>query len=466
MWPDAHRAPDSAVFASLADKLMTGRAGLPDRMSEALLRDAAQLTAAHRFLHWMFEFPEVYFDDGGQPLPDGGFDAVLGNPPWDVLRAGGPEKTFFRGSGVYRHQGTGHINRYQMFVERALTLTKRGGRIGLILPAGFATDHTSAPLRRALLSRTNIDTISGFDNRRAIFPIHRSVRFLICTSTVGGSTQHIACRFGISDPAELETIPDTGDRSGVRSHAITLTPAFVEALSGNALAIPELRSETDVRILERIVRNVPRLDAAEGWNARFGRELNATDDRSHFHGGRTGLPVLEGKHIEPFRAHVDRSTRRILERSASSLLDAAATFSRARLAYRDVASTTNRLSLIAAVLPAGVVTTHSLFCLKTMLSADSQAFLCAIFNSYVANYLVRQVMTTHLGSTTVEALRVPKPSYDSPLFEEIVELAHGLRRAHGDAAHARVQALAARSYGLGEDDFEHVLSTFPLVAAG
>ena len=60
------------------------------------------------------------------------------------------EKHFFRSSGIYRHQGGGHINRYQIFVERALTLTRRGGRIGLVLPSGFATDHTSAPLRRAV----------------------------------------------------------------------------------------------------------------------------------------------------------------------------------------------------------------------------------------------------------------------------------------------------------------------------
>ena len=407
---------------------MTGRSELPDKTSSAMLRDAARVTDAHRFFHWMLEFPEAYFDADGQPLADGGFDAVLGNPPWDMLRAGGAEKTFFRSSGVYHHQGTGHINRYQMFVERALALTRRGGRIGLVLPAGFATDHTSAPLRRTLLARTCIDTISGFDNRRAIFPIHRSVRFLICTSTVGDSTRHIACRFGIDDPAELETIPDSGDRPITRSHPITLTPSFLEALSGETLAIPELRSETDLRILERVAHGIPRLDGADGWSVRFGRELNATDDRGHFHRGRTGLPVLEGKHIEPFRAHADRSMLRISEHRAERLLDSATTFSRPRLAYRDVASSTNRLSLIAAVLPRGVVTTHSLFCLKTMLSGDNQAFLCAMLNSYVANYLVRQVMTTHLGSATVEALRVPRPRYDSPLFDEVVELAHELRK--------------------------------------
>jgi hypothetical protein len=463
MWPDASTAPDAALFASLADHLMTGGGRLPAKLATRFLQNAARIAGIHRFFHWMLEFPEAYFDPSGRPLVDGGFDAVLGNPPWDMLRANEPDKVFLRSSGVYRHQGGGHVNRYQLFVERALTLTRRGGRIGLVLPAGFATDHTSAPLRRALLSRTSVDTISGFDNRRAIFPIHRSVRFLICTSTAGSATQHIACRFGIDDPAELETIPDNGERTGALAHAIVLTPAFLRTFSGDSLAIPELRSTMDLRILERIVHSVPRLDATDGWNARFGRELNATDDRSHFYSGRTGLPVLEGKHIEPFRAQADRATLRISGRAAARLLDRASTFSRPRLAYRDVASSTNRLSLIAAVLPADVVTTHSLFCLKTILSGDSQAFLCAMLNSYVANYLVRQVMTTHLGSSTVEALRVPKPRYDSPLFLDIVELAHTLRMAHGVLAHARLQALAARAYGLTEDEFAHVLSTFPLI---
>ena len=474
VWPDPTEAPAPAVFRSLSDKLLNGACELPEKVSSALLREAARLTEAQRFFHWMVEFPEVYFDADGQPLANSGFDAVLGNPPWDMLHAGSPEKPFFRSAGIYRHQGAGRINRYQMFVERAFTLVKRGGRMGLVLPAGFASDHTSAPLRRMMLTQADIDTITGFDNRRAIFPIHRSVRFLVCTTTAGGTTRQIAGRFGLDDTSELETIPDAGDRPLRPAHPITLTPAFLDALSGHTIAIPELRSESDVRILDRIVHDVPRLDEGDGWNVRFGRELNATDNRASFytapplaHGsgapGRAGLAVLEGKHIEPFRAYPHRSTLRISERDAARLLHPAATFSRARLAYRDVASSTNRLSLIAAVLPAGVVTTHSLFCLKTMLSGDNQAFLCAMLNSYVANYLVRQVMTTHLGSSTVEALRVPKPQYDSALFQEIVELAHRLRNRSTPADYVRVQALAAHCYGLRDEDFAHVLTTFPLV---
>jgi hypothetical protein len=464
MWPEADR-PTPAVFASLADVISSGRSALPPALSRSLLRRADEITLDHRFFHWMLEFPEVFFDEQGRFLADGGFDAVLGNPPWDMLRSGGVERTFIQASGIYRWQTAGHLNRYQMFVERAFRLTRKGGRVGLVLPSGFATDHGSAPLRRQILNQTNVDTITGFDNRKAIFPIHRSVRFLICTSTVGTPTSRISCRFGLDEAVELDTIPDEGDRQEPRSHPIGVTPAFLAAHS-ETLTIPELRTEADLRIVERLVHHMPRLGDPAGWHVRFGRELNATDDRGHFRAEGGGLPVLEGKHIEPFRAHPDRATARISERRAAALLDATSTFHRSRLAYRDVASSTNRLSLIAAMLPPRVVTTHSLFCLKTELPADEQAFLCGLLNSFVANYLVRQVMTTHLGSTTVENLRVPKPPTDSPVFVEIVELSHRLRRGPCAMDYARLQAAAAHIYGLTRVEFAHVLSTFPLVDEG
>ena len=131
-------------------------------------------------------------------------------------------------------------------------LVKRDGRVGLVLPSGFATDHTAAALRRHLLARSSVDTISGFDNRKAIFPIHRSVRFMICTTTMGAPTSRIACRFGIDDPTVLESIPDAGDRANTLSHPITLTPSLIAALSSDKMTIRS-RCKADVRILEGIV---------------------------------------------------------------------------------------------------------------------------------------------------------------------------------------------------------------------
>jgi hypothetical protein len=109
------------------------------------------------------------------------------------------------------------------------------------------------------------------------------------------------------------------------------------------------------------------------------------------------------------------------------------------------------------------VTTHTLFCLKTALDHQQQHYLCGMLNSFVANYLVRLVMTTHLGSTTVEELRMPKPDSRSELFAEIADAAEMLAEARSAELMARLQALAARAYELSADEFAHVLTTFPLV---
>jgi hypothetical protein len=474
MWPDRPTTPDAAVFASLSDAIVRGGSALPRALTDRLRATARAVAAARRCFHWMLEFPEVYFRTDGEPHSNAGFDAVIGNPPWDMLRADSGSardtarrdnallKSFIWGSGVYRFQGGGHLNRYQLFVERAMALVRTGGRLGLVLPSGIATDHTSAGLRRRLLEHHDLDTVVGFDNRQAIFPIHRSVRFLLCTATAGSRTSEIKCRFGIADPMALDSVPD-GGRSDT-AYPVTLTSSLITRMGGTQLTIPDLRTVIDLKIVERIADQFPRLSEAEGWGVRFGRELNATDDRGHFHRSASGLPILEGKHIEPFQAHSSRASHRIARKEAEELLGCTGSFLRSRLAYRDVASVTNRTSLIAAVLPAGVVTTHSLFCLKSLLNSAEQHYLCGILNSYVANYLVRQLMTSHLGSTTVEDLRVPKLAAQSPLFMEISEGSRQLSVEISASRMARVQALAARAFKLSLDEFRHVLSTFPLVA--
>src|SRR4029077_1111269 len=87
----------------------------------------------------------------------------------------------------------GTANYHQLFVERAVSLTRAGGRVGLVLPAGLAIDSGSASLRRFLLTRCDVDALVGFENHKGVFPIHRSIRFLLLTATAGRPTHAIAC---------------------------------------------------------------------------------------------------------------------------------------------------------------------------------------------------------------------------------------------------------------------------------
>ena len=462
--------PSTAVFGELCDRLRHRSTALPDRATQRFLDHAAALASQHRFFHWSLAFPEIFCDEHGESLPAPGFDAVVGNPPWDMLRGDSGEADvragrrvqarrfvdFIREAGVYHLETRSHVNRYQLFVERGLQLTRSGGRLGLVLPSGVVSDAGAAPLRRHLFDRAEVDSVTGLHNRGGLFAIHRSLKFVLLTATAGRSTHSIACRFGLAQVDDL-------DREGA---SIVFTRPLLARLSGlDDLGIPEIGSEHDLRILEMISARTPWLSASVGWNVRFGRELNASDDRAAlraYTGNPLARPVLEGKHLQPFRAALADCRYELADIRSTTRVP-----QRARIAYRDVASATNRLTLIAAVIPARAATTHTLFCLKTALPSDTQHVLCALLNSFVANYLIRLRVNTHVTAALMSRLPVPVVDARHPLFPHLARLSRALavsgERLETMDEYAELQAMAARLYGLGQADFEHILGTFPLI---
>ena len=112
------------------------------------------------------------------------------------------------------------------------------------------------------------------------------------------------------------------------------------------------------------------------------------------------------------------------------------------------------------------MTTHTLFCMKTPLSLDAQHVLCGLLNSFVANYLVRFRVNTHVTASLVSRLHVPLLNPGDPAFVRIQALVRTLVRSDepGDTdAYAELQAVVARVYGLSSQDLGHILSTFPLI---
>ena len=524
-WPaDASTpAPSPGETRAAIDALLKGDATLGAAQLSRWLGRARELETQHGFFHWPLEFADIFYDEHGRRRPNAGFDAVIGNPPWEMLRreprtkeprnpaprqargalspskggtpeprpstsSGRPEPvegrnqlvSFIRGSGLYPSCDRGHVNLYQPFVERALSLTKPNGRVGLIVPWGLATDDGAATLRSRLLDRASVDTIVGLDNGNGLFPIHRGLRFLVVVANPGrpstllgpgpstrlgpGPTREIRARFGVRTPAELDDLPDSLEATGASSTAypVRLTPARLATIGGPTRRIPDVRRPHDLLLLERLATSMPALGAADGWRAQFGRELNATEDRQHF--GARGLPVVEGKHIGPFAVDVPAAAAHIERRDAERLLPRRG-FDAPRLAYRDVSGVANRVSLIAAIVPAGVVTTHTLFCVRNRFSLEQQHFLCGVFNSFVLNAVVRMLMGVHLTTSLVESLPVPawRGGHDERL---IARLARRLATRPSDRrAAAMLQAAVARLYGLDRDDFARILEGFPLVPA-
>ena len=420
------RRVPSGLYADLQQHIVGGPTALPAR---ELARRVDEAVAAARGLdaaHWELLFPEVFLDGNGLPREDAGFDAVIGNPPWEVLRgdtgdasqrAGGRDEAgamlrFIRSTTHYGLHASGHVNQYQLFVERALRALGPRGRLGLILPSGLQSDVGSAGLRRAIFDRCRLDTWIAFDNRRAIFPIHRSMRFVVMTGTYGGRTELLPAAEGGSDAATLARLPDNPRGIDAALPRVMVPRGFLERWDPAHLTIPRLAAPEDLAIAEKALLAPVSSDAA-GWGMVFGRELNATDDRRHFitrdqQLPGSALPIVEGKHLRPFGVDVAATATFIPRAQAHALLGTR--WTHPRVCYRDVASASNRVTLIAAVLPQGVVSTHTVFCAKTRLTDADAWCLTGLLNSLVTNYLVRLQMSTHVTAALMARLPVPRPT--------------------------------------------------------
>jgi hypothetical protein len=283
---------------------------------------------------------------------------------------------------------------------------------------------------------------------------------------------------GLRDPAALDEEPDAARADGGATR-VGLDRALLQRWDPETLSIPEAGSALDLAIVAQALDAAPALAAAAGWSVRFGRELNATDHRTHFEEvptrsatvdpSRALLPILEGKHVEPFRAQVGAATLAIRRTAARSLIEPSISYERPRIAYRDVAGAGNRLTLIAALLPAGTLSTHTLFCQKTRLGAHAQWCLLGLLNSLVANFLVRLQVSTHVTVSMMARLPVPRPVEGSAVFREIEAHARTLavKGLEGDPdAYARLNAVVAGLYGLTAEQYAHVVASFPLLAIG
>ena len=144
---------------------------------QTALRLAAQRDMG--FCHWELEFPEAYFTPGGRRR-DAGFDAIIGNPPYDVLAAKEvardlrPLQEFLRDQPQYDASFRGKNNLYKLFICRAMHLLRDGGRLGFIVPMALLGDDQAAGLRRAMLEAGAWEIVDAFpqkdDPSRRVFP--------------------------------------------------------------------------------------------------------------------------------------------------------------------------------------------------------------------------------------------------------------------------------------------------------
>jgi hypothetical protein len=123
--------------------------------------------------HWELAYPEVYFD-GPERRGRAGFDAVIGNPPYEVLseKESGQDlkalRAFIDATPAYAPSQRGKNNLYKLFVCRALDLLADGGRLGFITPMAILGDDQAADVRAALFDAGGFAAVESFPQKDVV----------------------------------------------------------------------------------------------------------------------------------------------------------------------------------------------------------------------------------------------------------------------------------------------------------
>lgn len=231
------KKPSNKFAAPITNVLFRKFEADPTAIDENVKTEIQRLSEQYRFFHWHLAFPDVFRLPQKDEAPEnkemgwsGGFDVVLGNPPWErvklqekewfinvrpdiskapkaamrrkmiqALKDDSPEvfKAFLdarresegishllRNSERYPLCGRGDINTYAVFAELKRCILSPTGRVGCIVPSGIATDDTTKYFFQNLMGKESLISLYDFENRQGIFPgVHRSYKFCLLTLT-------------------------------------------------------------------------------------------------------------------------------------------------------------------------------------------------------------------------------------------------------------------------------------------
>ncbi|MBI3948401.1 MAG: N-6 DNA methylase [Armatimonadetes bacterium] len=130
---------------------------------ETILRKAGETAQQERFFHWELEFPEIFFDESGRPLgEEGGFEAVVGNPPYVRQEQLAPYKPYFARRFAEVYHGTADLFVY--FFARGLRQARRGGRLSYIASNSWLRANYAGPLRQVLRTEATVERVVDLDD--------------------------------------------------------------------------------------------------------------------------------------------------------------------------------------------------------------------------------------------------------------------------------------------------------------
>lgn len=369
---------------------------------------AKMLASEKRFFHWELEFPEAFQGENR------GFDAVIGNPPYDelsevALKRKIDEKNYLQADKIYHEAATFRINLYRLFIACAIDKMKTKGLHGFIVPLSLLGDRFTFELRRKLLTTYEFQSIEAFPqkddpNNRIFFDAKLPTCIYILAHKQPGLEFRVRTHPG-KDILEKSPSYMASAQEIAKFDPINFTIPLLDELAWALLRKLALRSW-----LCPIGEVASPMSGEVIFNEAF-RPYLSDDSKKTL--------VLRGGHIQRYfilddpkqgtPVYIDKE-KWLLDSEVGS---SAFAHLNPRIVYQESAALDNWRRVIATYLPAGNICGHKI-CYFVNIKYDMMAFL-AIFNSTIIEWRFGLVSTTNnLSAYQISAIPFPKISFSTP----------------------------------------------------
>jgi hypothetical protein len=331
-----------------------------------------------------------------------------------------------------------------------------------------------------------------FENKNGIFPdVHRSYKFVLLVADKAEPSDSFPAAFYLHDIQALEGRTE-------QDKFVEMPVDLIKVSAPESISIPEVRNKKQLGVFSWLYENHPLLsNEKKGWSVALISELHRTNDSDILRSDGKGWPFIEGKHFHQFLPDFERTMFTVLIENGLKRTARRKEFEginkqlheEVRLAFRNVASSTNVRSFVSCILqPRSFCSNSACIILpkKNDIALKGQeylkfvSYLAGIVNSMIFDFLIRTRISMNLNFFYVYQTPVPS-SIDDETASQIVQISTRLSSVDErfkDFAQelgvscgpltmkdrveltAKLNALVARHYRLSKDQLEIILQSF------
>lgn len=322
----------------------------------------------------------------------GGFDVVIGNPPYGLLnkkqnqnfsiRVNAEHLDHFKNNEFYDSAKGGVINVFRLFITKSGSLLNENGVFSEIFPLAYTGDITSFKIRKHTLEKYNIIRIDAFperdnENKRVFKHAKMSVCILIF-SRFNSPTSTFRLRIHHDKYVDF------------RNESISMTFDDIKTIDPENFTIPVLASK-DLRILKRIYKSKQRLSTVSNC---YTGEIDLSLDKKYLRSEDSFNTLLKGAIIDRFEIRTKMSQGEIMFLDSDKYLHEnhgprSRHFLQQRIGMQGITGVNEKVRLKMTLIPKGYFLANSVNYLLVPKNKTSIKFILGQLNSEILNYIFK-----------------------------------------------------------------------------